>query len=204
LGESIKIWLKLLAPFAPYTCEELWSQTGEEGFISSAKWPKFDETKVDVAALEQENLIVDIIADTWNILKATKIAPKHICYYMAASWKWQIYLKVLEKIFAGEPKINEIMKEIASDQTMKPHMKAVAGLVPRIIKALTKLSTERKVNMLKIREVTEAEIVKSAVGFFKERFNSEVSVYSEDAGECYDPKQRASMAMPYQPAIFIE
>ena len=45
-------------------CEELWSQTGEEGFISVAKWPIFDPAKVDVAAEEQETLVTDVMADT--------------------------------------------------------------------------------------------------------------------------------------------
>jgi hypothetical protein len=52
--------------------------------------------------------------------------------------------------------------------------------------------------------VDEKEILQSALGFLKERFNAEVSVYSEDDQKCYDPKRRAVMAMPYQPAIYIE
>jgi leucyl-tRNA synthetase len=204
LRETVKVWLRLLAPFAPYTCEELWSQTGESGFISVAEWPKVDGDKVDVAAEEQENLVTDAIGDTLNILKATKIAPKRVCYYSATAWKWQVYLKVLEKAVAGEAKINEIMKELAADPELKPHMKEVAGLVPRVLKAMTKLSSQRKASMLKIRTVSEKEILEGAAGFLKERLNADVSVYIEDEKERYDPKQRASMAMPYQPAIFIE
>lgn len=204
LGEAVKVWLKLLAPFAPFLCEELWSQTGEAGFISTAQWPKFDECKIDVAAEEQENLITDVISDTLNILKATKIAPKRLVYFTAASWKWQVFLKVLEKSLSGEAKINELMKEFAADKELKPHMKEVAGLVPKVIKALTKLSAARKANMLKVKVTDEKEIVQCAVGFLKERFNAEVSVYGEEEGERYDPKQRAAMAMPYQPAIYIE
>ena len=83
-------------------------------------------------------------------------------------------------------------------------MKDVAGLVPRVIKALTKVSDERKANMLKIKAVDEKEILESALGFLKERFNAEVSVYGEDDQKRYDPKHRAVMAMPYQPAIYIE
>jgi leucyl-tRNA synthetase len=204
LSEAVKVWLRLLAPFAPYTCEELWSQTGENGFISVASWPRFDAGKVDVAAEEQENLVTDVIGDTLNILKATKIVPKRVCYYSATAWKWQVYLKVLEKATAGEAKINEIMKELAADPELKPHMKEVAGLVPRVLKAMTKLSGERKANMVKIRAVNEKEILEGAVGFLKERLNAEVSVYVEDEKERYDPKQRASMAMPSQPAIYVE
>jgi leucyl-tRNA synthetase len=189
LGEAVKVWLKLLAPFAPFLCEELWSQTGEAGFISVAKWPTFDSGRVDVAAEERENLVTDVISDTVNIEKATKIAPKRLCYYTSALWKWQVYLKVLDKTVAGEAKIGELMKEFAADTDLKPHMKDIAGLVPRVIKALTKVSDERKASMLKIKAVDEKEILEGALGFLKERF---------------DPKNRAVMAMPYQPAIYIE
>ena len=204
LNEAVKVWLKLLAPFAPYLCEELWSQSGESSFISVAAWPKLDETKVDVAAEEQENFIGDIIEDTLNILRATKIAPKRVCFYTASPWKWQVYQTVLEKAAVGEAKMNEIMKAIASDPALKPHMKEAASLVPRIMKALTKLSGERKTNLMKTGALNEREIVQGAAGFLKDRFNAEVSVFGEEDKERYDPKQRALMTMPMQPAIFIE
>jgi leucyl-tRNA synthetase len=204
LAEAVKVWVKMLAPFAPFLCEELWSKTGESCFVSIAQWPVCDDQKIDVAAEEQENMIIDIMQDTSNILRATKITPKRISYYLAATWKWQVYLKVLDKSLAGEAKINELMKEFASDKDLKPHMKDIAALVPRIMKALTKLPTERKANILKIKSLAEKEILKDASAFLKERFKAEVSVYSEMDGERYDPKQRAAMAMPNQPAIYVE
>ncbi|MCL4429388.1 MAG: class I tRNA ligase family protein, partial [Chloroflexi bacterium] len=204
LGEAVKVWLRMLAPFAPFLCEELWSQTGEEGFISTAKWPVFDAGKIDAAAEEQETLITDIMTDTTNIIKATKITPKRICFYTGAPWKWQVYLKILDKAIAGEAKINELMKEFAADKDLKPHMKDIAGMVPRIIKALTKVSGERKANMQQIKAVDEQAILAGAVSFLGQRFNAEVSVFSEDDQERFDPKKRAVMAMPYQPAIYIE
>ncbi len=204
LNQAVKVWLKLLAPFAPYLCEELWSQSGESGFISVAAWPKLDGTKVDVEAEERENFIADIIEDTLNILRATKISPKRVCFYTAAPWKWLVYQKVLEKAALAETKMNEVMKAIAADPALKPHMKEAAGLVPRVMKTLTKLPTERKTNLQKFGALPEQEIVQSAAVFLKDRFNAEVSVFNEEDKERYDPKQRAVMAMPMQPAIFIE
>ena len=204
LGEAVKTWLKMLAPFAPFLCEELWSQTGETGFISVARWPTFDAGKVNVAAEEQETLITDLMTDTTNILKATKITPKHIYYYTCAPWKWQVYLKILDKTVAGEAKINELMKEFAADKDLKPHMKDIASLVPRVIKALMKVSGERKAAMQQIKTVDEQAILTGAVGFLGGRFNVEVSVFSEADTACFDPKHRSAMSMPYQPAIYIE
>ncbi|MCW4005955.1 MAG: leucine--tRNA ligase [Candidatus Bathyarchaeota archaeon] len=204
LAQAVKVWLRMLAPFAPHLCEELWSQSCEEGFISVAPWPKAQSEKMDVAAEEQENLVTDIIADTANILKATKMEPKRICYYTAAPWKWNIFLKVLEKTLSGQAKINEVMKELSADPDVKPHMKDAAALVPKTIKAMTKISCERKANMQKILQTNETQTIQDAAAFLKERFNADVSIYSETDQNRHDPKNRAKFSMPYQPAIYIE
>ncbi len=204
LLDAIKVWLRMIAPFAPFTCEELWSKTGEKDFISVAQWPVVDPAKINIEAEEQENFVIDLIGDTLNILKATKIAPKQIYIYTAANWKWRVYLKVLEKAIAGEAKINEVMRELAADSESRSYMKEIASLVPKIIKTLTKLPNERKTNMLKIGVIDEKGIVTEALGFLKERFNAQVVVYSEENKERFDPKNRATIAMPYQPAIYVE
>jgi leucyl-tRNA synthetase len=204
LGEAVKVWLRLLAPFAPFTCEEVWSRGGETGFISVAEWPKVNPGLVDVAAEEQENFIVDLIADVLNILKATKMAPKRVYVYTAATWKWQVYLKVLKGAASGEVKVGDVMRELAVEKDLRPHIKEAATLVPRLIKALTKLSAEEKANVLKTGAMDEKRVVEDAAEFLADRFNATVSVYSEDDAKRYDPKGRAGLAVPRQPAIFIE
>lgn len=42
--EQWKLFLKLLAPFAPHLAEELWEQTGEKGSIHLSTWPGYDES----------------------------------------------------------------------------------------------------------------------------------------------------------------
>jgi hypothetical protein len=96
------------------------------------------------------------------------------------------------------------MKEFASDPALKQHMKEIAPIVPRIIKALTKVSAERKANMSKIGEVNEKAILDATTAFLKDRFNAQIKVYSESDEKRFDPKHRSAMAMPYQPAIYVE
>ena len=204
LNDAVKDWLKLLAPFAPFICEELWSQTNQDGFISTANWPLYSPDKIDIVAIEQEILVTNVMDDTNNILKAMKITPTKIIYYTAAPWKWQIYLKVLEKTLAGEAKINELMREFATDPAIKSNMKDIAIMVPRIIKALTKVSSEHKLNIAKIGLTDEKTILTDTAKFLRDRFNAETIIYSEVDTQCFDPKHRATMAMPYQPAIYIE
>jgi leucyl-tRNA synthetase len=42
---ELEVLLKLLSPFAPHICEEIWEQHGFEGYCSVATWPTYDEKK---------------------------------------------------------------------------------------------------------------------------------------------------------------
>ena len=50
--ESLKTLTKLLCPFAPHICEEVWAELGGEGFCSAAEWPVYDEAKTKVSSVE--------------------------------------------------------------------------------------------------------------------------------------------------------
>jgi leucyl-tRNA synthetase len=202
--EALEVWLRLLAPFAPYVCEELWSATGKSSFISLAEWPRVDEAKVDVHAEEWENLLIDLVEDTLNVLKATKITPSRICYYTAAGWKWKVYRSLVARAVEGEVKVGEVMKQLANDPSLRGDMKAVAAFVPKVLKSLNKLPTERKKRLATVELSGEKEFIESAKGFLEERFNAKVAVYGEDDEARFDPKRRAGLAVPGQPAIYIE
>jgi leucyl-tRNA synthetase len=44
--DNIKIYIQLLAPFAPHLAEELWEILGDTSSIHQSQWPKYDETKL--------------------------------------------------------------------------------------------------------------------------------------------------------------
>jgi len=46
LIEAVENLVKLLAPFAPHMCEELWEFIGNEYSIFDKKWPEYDENKL--------------------------------------------------------------------------------------------------------------------------------------------------------------
>ncbi len=43
---DFEIFLKLLAPFAPYVCEELWQELGNKKSIHLSEWPMADQSKM--------------------------------------------------------------------------------------------------------------------------------------------------------------
>ena len=50
--DDLVIFIKLLCPFAPHLCEEMWESIGGEGFLSLSEWPKYDENKTVESKIE--------------------------------------------------------------------------------------------------------------------------------------------------------
>lgn len=204
LREVANIWVRLLAPFTPFLCEELWSILGNNAFVSTAEWPKYDETKIDFKAEETETLIRNLIEDTLNIMKVTKISPKRIYYYVAAEWKWKAYVRLLEAAVSRKIDMKESMRMLMEDPELKGFAKMMAPFISRLVEELNALPEEKKRRLMKAGIVDEMAEICEAKTFLKKEFNAEVIVYREDDQQKYDPKGKAQQAKPFKPAIYIE
>ena len=204
LMEVADIWIRLLAPFTPYVCEELWHLLGKDGFASIAEWPLFNSSEIDIKAEEAEDLIRGLIEDTVNIIRATKMTPKRICYYMAADWKWRAYLKVLEKSLSQKVEMRDIMQDLMKDLDLRKRAKKVAKFTGETIAELNAAPADQKKSRLGIGRLEEQAVTREAKRFLEKEFKAEVSIYDEEDRQRHDPTGRANMAKPYRPAIYIE
>ena len=50
--DDLVIFIKLLCPFAPHLCEEIWETIGGEGLLSLSQWPEYEESKTVEASVE--------------------------------------------------------------------------------------------------------------------------------------------------------
>lgn len=66
--QQLITFVKLLCPFAPHVCEEIWEGLGQEGFASMAAWPEYDENKI----VDSE---VEIAVQFNGKLKGTIVIP---------------------------------------------------------------------------------------------------------------------------------
>lgn len=205
LQKALKTWIRLLTPFTPHVCEEVWSKMGEKGFVSNAPWPAYEESRVDHAAEESEALIKSVLDDTASIMRATKITPKTVCLYTASSWKWKAYQKALKASLEKERlKQGDLMRELMNDGEMKKRAKEVAGYVSQIVEEVNRTGRDRREAMLAAKALDEASVLVDAGDFLKRELNAEIRVYVEDDERRYDPKKRAQLAKPYRPAIYME
>ena len=83
---------------------------------------------------------------------------------------------------------------------MKNHEKSVKALIDRIMS----LPPEVRKRRMKLGKLNEMEILRQAIPFLARELKAEVSVHEEGEEGLYDPKTRASKALPHRPAIYIE
>ena len=66
---ELKTFVKLLDPFAPHVCEEVWEKIGGEGLLAVAQWPEYDEAKTIDATIEVPVQICGKLRATISIAK---------------------------------------------------------------------------------------------------------------------------------------
>jgi leucyl-tRNA synthetase len=204
LKKVLETRILFLAPFAPHICEELWEIVGGEGLVSDSKWPEYDETEIDHNILLGEELIASVKSDSINIQNATSLKPGRIIFYVASRWKWEIYLKALKRAEEGNLKLSVIMKEAMQDDNLKGEGKRVASFVQEIVKDLTRTSEETIKRRLAFGPLQEFKTIADAKAFLAKELKAEIEVYEEDSLAKIDPKDRARLAEPYRPAIYLE
>ena len=72
--------VRLLSPFAPHLCEEVWESIGGEGFFSLAAWPEYDEAKTELSTVE---VAVQVCGKLKGVITMPKGADKETALEIA-------------------------------------------------------------------------------------------------------------------------
>ena len=189
LSTVVESWIRLLAPFTPHTCEELWSTYGGKGFVSTAEWPEADECLISLEIEKSEELVQNLIKDINQIKKMVGEDAEKVHIYLAPDWKWDLY-KIANEV--GKPDIGQIMGR-AIGANIYDDKKEIAAVAKKVGREMTKTKYVGKIN--------EAQIIDDALEYISNEVSSEIIVHTDDS---YDPQNKARNAMPYKPAILIE
>ncbi len=203
LRTVVEIQVRLLTPFTPHLCEEIWEAMGNEGFAAFSSWPVPDEALVRADAEELETVIRDSLEDVKKIIQVTGIFPSRVHFYTAAGWKWKVYLKALELQEFGRLEIGTLIQESFKDEELR----ARRTEVPKFARILVEDVKRSPADMVSLRRsmevVNESTLLQDASGFFANEFGCEVSISSESDPWIEDPEKRAGRAKPYRPAIYV-
>jgi len=83
--EDYEMVLKLVNPFAPHLCEEIWEKLGHEEDMVYASWPTYDESKLVESSMEivvsingkvRDKIVIDVNMSKDEVLELAKSTEK--------------------------------------------------------------------------------------------------------------------------------
>ncbi len=181
LQQFLDEWVRIMAPFTPHACEEIWASIGGEGFITNAKYPEADEPRIDTNAEMGEKVIENLMADIEKIAEMTKKKPGKVSVFVSEDWKYDLF----ERIKKGA-QISDVMKV----DKFKKYGKDVPGLFRKANESDFIAGWSKKV---------EDSILSDACGFLEKELGCSVIVNPKE-----DPQGKLKFAIPMRPAIYIE
>lgn len=191
---TLKMRLRLLAPFIPFLTNEIHEQlTGEPA--EDANWPEPASIFKDRGTEIKEELIKGLTEDIRDIIEVTDTEPEKIRVYTAADWKWRVF----EQIGEIGPDTGAVMNEVMTDDQLRERGNAVNDLVSSLVERIRGRDTETLKTM---SEVNERAIYGTTVNFFENEFDATVELHQEN-DDTVD-SDVAENAEPLRPAIYIE
>ncbi|PUA34248.1 MAG: leucine--tRNA ligase [Candidatus Terraquivivens tikiterensis] len=196
-------WVRLLAPFAPFTAEEAWSKLGNGGFVSLARWPDYRPEEVDELAEASEELIARLLGDLREIIEVTERKPIRAHVYTSSAWK----LKVLSIILGFD--LKDVMKEpgIVIKESLKvfpDKRKEIPSIVKKIVEHISSFPSEISRNVLLELASQEKKVYDEAKSFLESEIGCPFHIWAEDEPGIYDPMGKSRHALPLRPGIFVE
>ena len=112
LINSWKKFIKILYPFVPHICEELWENIGEKTFLFKEKWPEYEEIEEEKAKI---NIGVQINGKIrGNIEIPSNIGVEEIFEIICKNERFKKYIegkKIIKKIYIEKKLINIVLED---------------------------------------------------------------------------------------------
>ncbi len=196
--------VRLLAPFIPHLCEEIWEQMGNENFVAYAPWPTVDGALIREDAEELESITRNCVEDVQNIVKVTGIKPATVHFYVADGWKWKLMEKAMRLNDKGALDVGNLIREAFKDEEMKTKTKEVPAYARVLVDEIKKMPEKTMRLRRELGYVNETALLEDASSFLRAEFGCDVEVSSESDPWIKDPAKRAGRAKPFRPAIYVE
>ncbi len=202
LEYSVRVWIKLLAPFIPYTCEELNSALGSSDIISLSNFPEPDEKMIHEESILQEDMIAALAKDAKKIGKILKERPNKLHVYLAPDWAYTLMLSAIESR-QKNGKQSDLIREFFESNPSIPKSE-VSTMVQRISKNLNELGEDFAQSYFRnYKRVSEYQAYASALKYLGRELEVAIEVHNNEEG-MYDPKQKSKFAIPFRPALYFE
>ncbi|MGB9929628.1 MAG: leucine--tRNA ligase [Methanosarcina sp.] len=195
-------WVRLMTPFTPHLCEEIWEAMGHEDPISLAQYPLYNEDLIDDGAELSEEIIKGTLDDIEEIVRVTKMTPEKVHLYTAPAWKAVVIGCACGMQREASLEVGTLIKALMANPDLKRFGKDIPKFVQKIIPEFKSGGAERY-EMFAGLELDEKALLQEAVPFLEKEIGCSIEIHSADS-PAFDPEKKSRFAEPLRPAIYIE
>lgn len=156
---------KLIAPFAPFISDEIYTNLTEAGSVHTAMFPSCDESLIDEKAEARMDLVRDLVGLGRGIREKERIKVRQPLNSILVDGKYEDIISDMSPLIMEELNIKEVIFEddLSSfmDYSLKPDFKVAGPVLGKNVKAfesalaqadpvefVTKLQSEGKIRMI--------------------------------------------------------
>ncbi|WP_400238110.1 leucine--tRNA ligase [Methanomethylophilus alvi] len=198
--QALRIWINAMMPITPHVAEELWSEAGFDGLVSEAQFSEADDSKRNAAAEYGEGLVQEVIGDVNEIKKMAKTEVSKAVIYTTPMWKVSVMKDAIAMAEAGNLTIPDLTKRCMADENLKKRGKETSDFVKKIAVDLMRSNLKDK---KALADLDEEALLKSAKDFIASETGMETEIYGADEENKFDPSNKARVAVPGRPAIYL-
>ena len=195
-------WVRLMAPFTPHLCEEIWEAMGHEDPISLTQYPLYNEDFMDESAELAEEVIKGTLEDIEEIIRVTKITPQKVLLYTSPAWKAAVLKCACEMQLEASLEVGILIKALMANPDLKRFGKDIPKFVQKIIPEFKSGGADRY-EIFAGPGLDEHALLKESASFLEKEIGCPIEIYSADS-PAYDPEKKSRFAEPLRPAIYIE
>jgi leucyl-tRNA synthetase len=190
LSDLLETQVRLMVPFVPHLCEELWAETGHEGYVSVAEWPEADESLVDEAAERRFAFVEDAVDDVRAVADLVEEFDT-VTLVLAADWKRDLFADLAE-VVEDRLDFGEAMGRLTTGR--EEHGEAIQSYLREYMDSPQTLPDEV------LPRADERAALEARRAFVEGAFDASLRVVDESETD----HERADRAEPGQPAIILE
>ncbi|MFB6245796.1 MAG: leucine--tRNA ligase [Candidatus Nanohaloarchaea archaeon] len=188
-SHGVRTLLKLVAPYAPHTADELWEELGNESYMLEEEWPEVSESLLDREAERIDRYFERVASDVREVQEMLDGSPESLKIIRAADWKYEAFRRI-ESVDGTD--VGEVMDAVL-DGDLRQHAPEIKSYAMDAVENPGKFSSQY------MKKAAESDALEQNLERWSEEFGVEVEMEKEeDSGE-----ERADRAEPGKPAIVL-
>src|SRR3989344_2833512 len=164
VNKIIEAQTKILTPFTPHFCEEIWMKLEKQGLITQESWPNYEEAKINPALETEETMISNTIEDVNAVTQLSKLQKlKQATIIVANDWKYTLLKKIKEQM-QNTRNQGDIIRTL-----MQTELRKYAEKIPQIVQKI--LKDPSKISRHISHQEAEMQVLLDSKTFFEKELN---------------------------------